>query len=491
MFRKERAMAINPSICFLVFALLSVGIGFGQTTGEAPDQTSPAPADTNAAPPAAGAVTGDITSEENPPISGLDQPSLESKILNRSFLLPALHASQALDTNVESEAGRTRIEGVTRLLGSLTLQKLGSRSNLALDYLGGVALYSSRSIGSNAIQQLDFTDRLQWRTGYVTFRDSFSYLPEGSFGYGAYGGTGATSGTGFGGIGGGLPGGGFGGFFGGGQFGALGQVPRINNTSILDVVQALSRRSALTVAGAFSLVHFSDNSLGFINSQQVSGQAGYSYEISRKNQIAVLYGYQAFRYPAAVGVNFNSHLINVLFSRRISGRMDLVLGGGPQHTHVNSVLGGVTDNWSASGRASLRYRFKLSTAELSYNHYNTTGSGFFGGAKSDIARLGLRRSFGRRWEGRSDIGYTHNTRLAPTLLGGVSADSFNYVFVGAALRREFSRTFDGFVSYQYNDLMFNGASGSFCVLTGPCDRSSQRHVATIGIDWHPRPIRLD
>jgi hypothetical protein len=469
---------------------VSVVTGFAQTKDEAADQTPSAQAGSSAA-PAAGSIDTQVTSEENPPISGLDQPSFESKILNRSFLLPALHASQALDTNAESEAGRTRIEGVTRLLGSLTLQKLGSHSSLALDYLGGVALYSSRSIGSNQIQQVDFTDRLQWRTGYITFRDSFSYLPEGSFGYGAYGGTGAASGTGFGGVGGGLPGGGFSGFFGGGQFGAIGQVPRVNNTSIVDVVQALSRRSSLTLAGAFSLVHFSDNPQGFINSQQVSGQAGYSYQISRKDQVALLYGYQAFRYPAAVGVNFNSHVINVLFSRRISGRMDLVLGGGPQLTHVNSVLGGVTDNWSASGRATLRYRFKLTTAELSYHHYNTTGSGFFGGAKSDIARIGLRRSFGLRWEGRTDIGYTHNTRLAPTLLGGISADSFNYVFVGAALRRQFSRTFDGFVSYQFNDLNFNSATGPLCALVGPCDRSSQRHVATIGIDWHPRPIRID
>src|SRR5262249_39814060 len=158
------------------------------------------------------------------------------------------------------------------------------------------------------------------------FRDSFSYLPEGSFGYGSYGGAGAQIGAGFGSIG-GLPGGGFAGFFGGGQVAALGQIPRINNTSIAGITQALNRRSSLTLAGAFSIVHFSDNSQGFINSQQVSGQAGYNYEISRKNQIALIYGYQSFRYPAAIGVNFKSQVVNVLFGHRISGRMDLVLGG--------------------------------------------------------------------------------------------------------------------------------------------------------------------
>src|SRR5215813_409353 len=173
-------MEFNLSICLLMFALTFAAAGFGQSSNESGDQAS-SPQTGSAAVPAAGTAGSQINSDENPPISGLDQPSLESRILNRSFLQPGMHASQALDTNIESEVGRTRIEGVTRLLGSLTLQKLASRSVLALDYIGGVALYSSRALGSNQIQQLDFSDRLQWRTGYVTFRDSFSYLPEGSF----------------------------------------------------------------------------------------------------------------------------------------------------------------------------------------------------------------------------------------------------------------------------------------------------------------------
>ena len=43
------------------------------------------------------------------------------------------------------------------------------------------------------------------------------------------------------------------------------------------------------------------------------------------------------------------------------------------------------------------------------------------------------------------------------------------------------------VSYQFNDLMFDT---SFCTVA-PCNRTSQRHVALIGVDWHPHPIRLD
>src|SRR5689334_16016402 len=245
-----------------VFVPMTAVPGRTQSSGDA-SQSSGAPSNTGAT-PAAGADNSQINSPDNPPISSLDQPSLETRILDRSFLAPGLHASQSLDTNVTNDFGNTKVEGVTRLLGSLALQKLSGRSSLALDYVAGVALYSRRALGANQVQQLDFADRFQWRTGYITFRDSFSYLPEGSFGFGSYGGTGVALNSGYGIGGGGLPGGGFGGFFGGVQSGGVGQIPRIDNTSIVDVTQALSRRSALTLAGSFGVVHFTDNSQGFI-----------------------------------------------------------------------------------------------------------------------------------------------------------------------------------------------------------------------------------
>ena len=62
--------------------------------------------------------------------------------------------------------------------------------------------------------------RILWRTGQLAIRDSFSYLPEGSFGFSSYGGaagfgsslgnglSGSGAGTGLGGgLGSGLPGG--------------------------------------------------------------------------------------------------------------------------------------------------------------------------------------------------------------------------------------------------------------------------------------------
>src|SRR5205823_4934463 len=98
-------------------------------------------------------------------------------------------------------------------------------------YIGGGAFYTGRNTNFNQSHQLQAQDRYLWRTGQFSVRDSFSYLPEGSFGYGSYGGAGNY--LGLGGIGNTTPGGGIGGtefnFFGPGQFASIGQQPRINN----------------------------------------------------------------------------------------------------------------------------------------------------------------------------------------------------------------------------------------------------------------------
>jgi hypothetical protein len=56
------------------------------------------------------------------------------------------------------------------------------------------------------------------------------------------------------------------------------------------------------------------------------------------------------------------------------------------------------------------------------------------------------------------------------------------------MRKQIGRTLRVYGSYQFNDLLFDN---SFCQSTTPCNRISQRHVGTIGLDWTPRPMRLD
>jgi len=121
-------------------------------------------------------------SDGNPPISGIDQPSLGARFPARSFLVPGAHVSEALDTNVGQTTGTSAINAVTRVLGSLMLQKIGGRYVTAFDYVGGVAFYTGINPSTSQIHQFDAEQKILWRTGALTLRDRFSYLPEGSFG---------------------------------------------------------------------------------------------------------------------------------------------------------------------------------------------------------------------------------------------------------------------------------------------------------------------
>src|SRR5581483_4345420 len=431
---------------------------------------------------------------ENPPISSLDQPSLEAPTSNRSYLVPSVQVSQSIDSNSGNAIGGSTLTGVTRGFGSLSLQKLWARSDLGLGYVGGGAFYAGRSTSLSQVHDLQAQDRYLWRTGQFAVRDTFSYLPEGSFGYSSFGGAGnyLGLGSGGGGLGQGV-GGGVGGtqfnFFGPGQFASLGQQPRITNVIIVDVVQALSPRSSVTAAGSYGLVHFTNSGTGLINSRQVSAQAGYNYQISRKDQIGVVYGYQNFRYPSSASSDFTTDVFNVLYGHRISGRLDLILGGGPQITNISNPLFGSFRRISFTARGELRYRFPKAFLSLFYDRYNTSGSGLFTGATSDVARVTYSRPIHRVWNTIADVGYSRNSRIAPSSIG-VSAQSYAYVYAGGSVGRNLGRYFGVFASYQFNRLGFDQ---SFCAPSGnsSCNRTSQRHEAAIGITWHPTPIRLD
>jgi hypothetical protein len=482
-------MKMKKTVSVLMWLAITAGAAWAQDNS----QQQPSPDDSQRTPPPAafGQDNPPVVVNENPPISGLDQPSLEPNIQPRSMLLGGVEASESLDSNIGSDA-RPALHSVTRGLGGLTMQRLWRRYQLAAAYVGGVGYYNRAGTGLKQIQELQAQQSVLWRTGQLTMRDSFSYLPEGSFGYGSYGGAGGFQ-LGLGGLGAGMGmlGSGFGGHYGvlgSQQLGSLGQAPRITNVAVVDVVQGLSPRSSVTAAGSFGLVHFTDSTQGFINSRQAGAQAGYSYQISKKNQIAFSYGFQSFHFPAVVGSDdVTAHVVQAMYGHRVSGRMDLIVGAGPQWTLIHDPLSGNTNRLSIAGRFSLRYRFHDFGSSLSFERYDTSGSGFFAGAQSNIARLTLERKLGRRYTANASLGFSHNQRLQSSLLG-VAATSYNIGFAGLALRRQFGYNWGAFLAYQWTDQIFDT-----CPIAGQtnCNRISVRHVLTLGVDWHFRPIRID
>jgi hypothetical protein len=405
----------------------------------------------------------------------------------------------------------------------LTLRRLWSHYDLALDYVGGAGYYNHDNLGWRQMHALGITQKIEWKRGQLIFEDNFSYLPEGNFGA-AYGSLGSVGIAGVGGAPGGL--------WGGNTIGALGLAPRILNLSLAELSENLSPKSAFTVTGGYAFTHFYGNDVSgtaFIGSSQITAQAGYNRILTPHTQVAAVYAYQSFDF-SVVGTAFHSHVVQGMYGHRISGRMDFLLGAGPEITTIDSSIPACSDpsitdvlscllagdqlitqpvrstKLGVAAQAHLRYRFPKSSLDLGYDRFVTSGSGLFAGAQSDVVRLGLNRPLSRVWTLSIDLGATHNDRLQSLTVQQLSAcaagasqasqnacpanNASTYAdgFAGAALHRYFGRTFHGFLSYQFTELAFDN---SFCIAGTACNRVSNRQVVTFGLDWTPRPIRID
>ncbi|HEY1484025.1 MAG TPA: hypothetical protein VGF19_14940, partial [Candidatus Acidoferrum sp.] len=253
-------------------------------------------------------------------------------------------------------------------------------------------------------------------------------------------------------------------------------------------------------------------------------QAGYNRLLTPQTQIALVYGYQGFDFSVQ-GTAFHTHVIQGLYGHRITGRLDFLVGAGPQMTFVNTQtaacslsivapyycqsFGGTlipttekNTNIGVSAQARVRYKFQKASVYLDFKRYDTNGSGFFAGAQSDIVSLGGDRPLSRVWDSFINVGYSHSTRLQPlstvqliqcgnpltqAACPANNADSYNYGFAGAGVHRSFGRELHAYFSYQFNRISF---ASSFCA-TAPCNRISNQSTATLGLDWTPRPIRID
>jgi hypothetical protein len=466
-------------LALLIFGM-SICAAAQNSSQSQPENPAPVPA------PAFG-QNAPVLNPENPPVTGLDEPGLELRTASRSFISPALQVSEAADTNGSNQISGSDIQSITRVLGAFDLQKFWPKSDLFLEYLGGGAFYGS-PYQAKQLQAVGLEAVTRWRTGQLTLRDAFSYLPDGSFFIGTYGGApglGLASGS----MGIGMQGGSLPGTVTNAQFGSIGDIPRLANTAILDAVQAINPRSAFTVAGGFSNAHFYDPTDTLIDSDQVTVEGGYSHLISRRDQIGAVYGFQLFQFPQASGGEIYNHIFNVRWSHTISGRLSLIAGAGPQYTDLEE--GGDYKHWSVSARVLLRYKIGHASIIATYEKFTSAGSGFLAGADTQAARLGYKRPLGRTWDFYGDVSYSNNKRLQNVAFGAVNATSYNEGSAGAIFRKHLGRSYDFFAAYRFNEVDFNTPGDVPVDLPGSTGRIAQRHEGMIGVEWHPTPTRIE
>ena len=212
------------------------------------------------APPAATGLDTTTQMSENPPLSGLDQPSFEPGFGTRSYLAPKVELSEALDSNGLGNFSNSNTTESTRALGSLDLQKLWKlhpldrglcrrsglvqrrrRRRLPGSFARSDAALSvaHRSTCSARLLQLS-ARRVIW-IWFLWRRGSFRRRRIGRTGFSGSLGAGIFSNS---------------------TYGAIGT--QVTNMAIADVTQYLSPRSSVVLTGGYGLTDFLSTPTDFL-----------------------------------------------------------------------------------------------------------------------------------------------------------------------------------------------------------------------------------
>jgi hypothetical protein len=469
-------------IVTLVLALSFAGAASGQEAGSAGQEGQ-----TGVAAPAGTGQQG--TQESQSPAASADSRSfLSTEQFSpgrvgqmRSYILPSLMITGRADSNDAVGPGRQKFETYTGIVGRLTLGKIGKHSNISMDYLGGAQVYTHQSNLNGTVHQFGITGTYEGKRWGYEFDDRASYLPESSFGFGGFGYTGGLGLSLGGAVGSNLQ-----------NLSAVldptsglitGRGARIMNTTAMQVQYAISPRSSISVAGSYSLLHF--RTPGFFDNKSSTAFVSYSHMLSARDYIGLSYGVTLFKIQSSVPA-FQSHVFQVSYGHKISGRLAMQVGGGPLLNKFTSPLTGPTTplSWTASG--SVQYRAGRGGLALSYIHYTTAGGGVLAGAATDRVYGAWSVRLTRKWSGSFGPGFSHNRNLAQYSLTNTRS-TYDSFYGSASLSRSLGRHSTIFFNYEYT----GERSDLTPCLAGNCGRSFLRHEIGFGFDFHPRQLVFD
>jgi hypothetical protein len=419
------------------------------------------------------------------PLTGAQPFSLGSLPLTRSFWQPLFNLTSTLDTNPLMTNQPSGLTTWTSLYGAIDMHRVSHRSDLTLNYLGGGLISNDGKAGSSLIQELELGEKLSGRRWAASFFDQLNYLPETAFGFAAptelslLGGQGPwlqpvlTA----------------------NQSILTSRGLRISNTFLAEEDTFLTLRSSLTVVGSYSLLRFPAKS--FLNVSDTVFQAGYNYEITREDTIALLYRFSAFRYS-----NFDQpidgHTVQLSYGRRVTGRLALQVAAGPEvgllrqsiSPSRNSSDGSATTTSSSRQAywtldATMTYHTPRAQFGLAYDQSLSGGAGVLAGAVNSQVSGSANKQLSRRLNGGLVLGYARNQGLnvaTPT----PSIQTYNYGFGGVNVAHPWGRSTNVFLSYQ---VQLEDSNASFCIGTS-CGNSFLRHTVSFGFDWRSSPIPI-
>lgn len=419
------------------------------------------------------AMNPDIT-----PLTGVQTPTLGSPPVLHSYWQPGFEWSGSFQSNPYNQTPTSSWVINNYIVGTLSLLKVRSGSQLALNYSGGGYVSTDSTQGNGYYHQLALSQTFLWRRLSIQLLDQFSYLPQSNFGFG--GGTDlGLPGTG-GPLGPVIPG--MGNNYVPNQtiYAAVGHC--YSNAASVQVTYTTSPRGSITLSGSYGLLNFVQS--GNVDNDMTTGTVGYNYNLTSKDSIGAFYRFTAFHFsgqPAAYG----DHSANFAYSKKVAGHLALQLYTGPDFTASRVVSPG--ENSFTSGvnaGANLNYGFQKGGITAGYSHGIFGGSGVLIGSTGDILNFGASHKLGRIWNGQINMIYAHNTPLANS--PRATTQSFNSWNAGGGVNRALGRNTTLAIAYNatITDYGLAGCVGAAC--------SSSRiyHYVIVNFHWRTRPFVL-
>jgi hypothetical protein len=257
----------------------------------------------------------------------------------------------------------------------------------------------------------------------------------------------------------------------------------IANTAVAQASYITGPRSTFSIAGSYGLLHF--RTPGSIDSRNALFVAGYNRTLSSRDTIGLTYGLNLFRFRH-IGRSFNTHLLELDYGHRVSGRLAVGVGGGAQVNVFRSAAAGSTTSPSWIAHGSVNYNYSRNAFALSLSRYTTNGGGLLVGAATELVQFSWSRQLTRSWSGSLGPGYSRNSSLPQTRVGNTDY-IYDSVHGSASLSRALGRYTTMFFTYNYQ----TQRSEAVPCVAGNCRTSLGRHLLGFGFDWHPRQIMID
>jgi hypothetical protein len=418
------------------------------------------------------------TSNLNPdtrPLTGVENPTLGTPGIRHSYWLPGFQYADTLRSSALNQASSSGWNTTSVITGNFSLLESWSRAQLAVNYSGGASFSSDSAQGTSQFQQLGLVETFDWGRWQLHLLDQFSYLPETPFGFGA--GT-ALSIPGISGpLAPPLPGLGSSYVPNQSVFTTFG--PRYSNSFATQAAYTVSPRGSITAAGTYGILRFIE--AGNIESNNASFSAGYDYVLTKADTLGVQYRFSGYRYignPQAI----DDHVLQLMYGRKITGRIALQLFGGPDVTTFRVPVNSSTNRVSGSGGASLAYALNRGSMALTYDRGTSGGSGVFAGANTNQLQFSLGRQLSREWAASLNLGYSRNG----SVVSAPSSQAYHSWYVGGGLSRPFGRNANFTIGYTAQIQTSNQA---VCA-AGTCGTNFTVHQITLGLQWHARPFVL-